>query len=123
MHTEITELFLQNTIEIGELQKLADWLLFDCLFSEGDNGNWFIFVDTLVTCAKIYDASILVHDDYIQEYLAESAASAIQDCPEDVRPFVDADAMIAFGIEHTVRKSCVYPEPVEGVSECVWWCI
>lgn len=107
MNTEITQLFLQNTIEIGELQKLSDSLLLDSLFDDVDSWNWCKFVDRLEAWAKLHGASILVHDDYIQEYLAESTISA----------------MIAFGIEHTVRKSCVYPEPVEGVSECVWWCI
>lgn len=109
MRTEITKLFLQNTIEISELQELADALLLRCLLSDGDEDalNWYNFIDRLYAWAKLHGASILVHGDYIQEYLAESTISA----------------MIAFGIEHTVRKSCVYPEPVEGVSECVWWCI
>lgn len=128
MNTEITELFLQNTIEIGELKKLADSLLFSLLFDcpasqEGARG-WFEFVDGLEALAKIHDASVLVHDDYIREYLAKCAAIVIQECPEDVRQFVDVDAMIAFGLERIFHKSCVYPEPVaDGVSEGTWWYI
>lgn len=123
MHNEITELFSQNTIEISELQELADLLLFNRLLNYADYRKWYKFIDRLDAWAKLHGASILVHDDYIQQYLAESAASTMQDYPEDVRPFVDADAAVAFWIEHTVRKSCVYPEPIEGVSEVVWWCI
>lgn len=123
MRTEITKLFLQDTIEIGELLELADALLLRCLMSDEDAVNWYKFVDTLVAWAKIYAANILVHGDYIRKYLEESAASAIQDCPMDVRPFVDVDAMIAFGLEHTERKSYIYPEPLEGVAMDTWWFI
>lgn len=124
MYIEITELFSQNTIEIGELQILADSLLFTGLFNNVDIRDWYKFVDRLDAWAKLHGASILVHGDYIQEYLTKSVASAMRDCPEDVRPFVDVDAMIAFELKHTVRKSWVYPEPVAvGVSEVVWWCI
>lgn len=124
MNPEIAKLFLRNTIEIGEIRKLSDSLLLDSLFDVAGSCIWHEFVYGLEAWAKLHSASILVHGDYIQEYLAESAARVIQMCPEVVHPFIDTDAMIAFWLERIPHKSCVYPEPVSvGVSDGTWWFI
>lgn len=119
-YTEITQLFLQNTVEISELQGLADVLLIHCLLSDGDAKNWYEFVDKLVDRVKKCGASVLVHDHHIGEMSADTAFITVIERQEDAR----MSDLVKPKSKRAYKNTIVYPEPIAvGVSADTWWCI
>lgn len=119
-YTEITQLFLQNTIEISELQELADALLIHCLLSVGDAKNWYEFVHKLVARVKKCGASVLVHAHHIGEISADTAFITVLEHQEDAR----MSDLVKPKSKRAYKETIIYPEPIAiGVSADTWWYI
>lgn len=128
MHTKLAELFEQSVINISDIKRESDELLFNVLFSASARANdtawaWLNLVNVIESCAYKHDATVLVNDSYIDDYLQKAAHNAAMDFPEDVRASIDIDAVVYFNRYAAYIKFIEYPTPVGNNTNGRWWFI
>lgn len=128
MYTKLAELFTQPVIDIKDIKREADELLFNALFSAPTRANdtalaWLNLGNVIESCAYKHDATVLVHDSHIEDYLQKAAYSAAMVFHEDVRASIDIDAVVYFNRYNAYIKLIEYPTPIGDNTNGKWYFI
>lgn len=128
MYTRLAKLFTQPVIDIKDIKRETESLIFNALYGPSIRAdvttlNWLNIVEVIESYSYRMGASKLVQDSHIADYLQEAKYRVVIDLPRDVRAFLDTGAEVSFSKLNTYVNFLEYPTPDGNNAKGRWWFI